>query len=467
MSKQGKTKKELIGEIEELRTRLEEAEEALRVIRSGEVDALVISGANGEQLYTLQGAEHPYRVMVETMNEGTATLTDDGIVLYCNRRLAEILKTPLEAIIGSSILRFVMSDHVDMFEALLEQGKKGNNKGEVTLQCEDGTLTPVQLSMSALHDIEGVCVVVTDLTEQKRNEEIVSAEQLARSILDQVAEAVVVCDTEGRITRASQEAHQLCGRNPLLQPFETAFPIRVEGKEYSRDLLSTVLGGETFQGVEVNLECPSPTCPDTGWITSLIISAAPLRDAQNEVAGCVFSLTNITERKQAEEKLNTHARWQAVVAELGLRALAGADLSTLMNEAVSLVSQTLNVEYCKVLELLPDGNALLLLAGVGWKEGYVGHAIVGAKLDSQAGYTLFSKEPIIVEDLRTERRFSGPPLLHDHGVVSGISVIIHGPERPFGVMGAHTARQCKFTRDDTYFLQAVANVLAEAIQRKR
>lgn len=171
--------------------------------------------------------------------------------------------------------------------------------------------------------------------------------------------------------------------------------------------------------------------------------------------------------RNVEEELRVRARQQAAVAELGLRALAGIDLTALLDEAVERVADTLQVEYSKVLELLPDGDALLLRAGVGWQAGLVGQATVSAGLGSQAGYTLVSHEPVIVEDLSAETRFSGPPLLHDHGVVSGISVIIQGEGRPFGVMGAHTTSRRTFTPDDIHFLQAIANVLAEAIQRKR
>jgi PAS domain S-box-containing protein len=119
------------------------------------------------------------------------------------------------------------------------------------------------------------------------------------------------------------------------------------------------------------------------------------------------------------------------------------------------------------LELLPDGTALRLQAGVGWKDGSLGSATVGAGTDSQAGYTLRANEPVIVQDLRTETRFTGPPLLHDHRVVSGLSVIIQVQGRPFGVLGAHTTRRRTFTQDDVHFLQAVANVLAMAIERQR
>ncbi|MBI3668844.1 MAG: PAS domain S-box protein [Acidobacteria bacterium] len=176
---------------------------------------------------------------------------------------------------------------------------------------------------------------------------------------------------------------------------------------------------------------------------------------------------DITERLRAQRELEVRARQQTAVAELGQHALRGTALTALMEDAVRIMAQTLRVEYCKILELLPDGSALLLRAGVGWQEGLVGQATVGTGMDSQAGYTLASNGPVIVEDLRTDTRFSGPALLHEHGVVSGMSVIIPGPERPFGVLGAHTRSKWTFTPQDTDFLQAVANVLATASERKR
>jgi PAS domain S-box-containing protein len=169
----------------------------------------------------------------------------------------------------------------------------------------------------------------------------------------------------------------------------------------------------------------------------------------------------------SEERLKARARQQQAVATLGQRALAETELQTLMDEAVVVVAAVLDVEYCEVLELLPDGSNLLLRAGVGWDKGLVGQATVGASVDSQAGYTLASGEPVCVQHLRSETRFSGPPLLHEHGVVSGMSVIVGGSERPFGVLGAYTKQRRTFTTDDTNFLQAVANVLATTVERRR
>ncbi len=167
------------------------------------------------------------------------------------------------------------------------------------------------------------------------------------------------------------------------------------------------------------------------------------------------------------ERLRRREQQQAVVAELGLRALGGADLHELFDEAARRLAATLDVEFAKILEQLPDKRRLQLRAGVGWRPGLVGEATLGTDRGSQAGYTLRSGSPVVVTDLATETRFTGAALLLDHGVVSGMSVIIEGRSAHWGVLGAHTSRRRRFTEDDIHFLQAVANVLADAIERQR
>lgn len=115
------SQEKLLAEIEELRIRLQEAEDTLEAIRSGSVDALVVSLPGGEQIFTLQGAEHPYRVLVETMNEGAATLATDGTILYCNRRLSTMLQVPLEKLIGSRLESYVTPAYHPLFAARLKK----------------------------------------------------------------------------------------------------------------------------------------------------------------------------------------------------------------------------------------------------------------------------------------------------------------------------------------------------------
>ena len=129
MNKSDRTRQQLLDELQELTSRMMEAEETLRAILSGEVDGLVVSTAEGDRVFTLSGADHPYRVMVETMNEGAVTLAADGTILFCNQRFADIVKGSLEKVMGSSIYQYISSTDLPLFKALLEQGLKGTARG--------------------------------------------------------------------------------------------------------------------------------------------------------------------------------------------------------------------------------------------------------------------------------------------------------------------------------------------------
>lgn len=320
----GETHGERIGYVEELSARLEEAEETLRAIRSGEVDALVVTVPGGEQVFTLQGAEHPYRLLVEAISEGAVTISPDGTILYCNRSFAAMLKTSLEQLLGSDFLNFTSPADAPVFKRLLEQGLKGSGKEEMMLQVSDGTQVSAYLSIHPLRlgDIWAACMVVTDLTEQKRLEEVVRAEKLARSILEQASEAIVVCDTEGRIIRASRQAHRLSARNLSAETFENVFPLRRDsdatvaqteqaGRDgSSRSPLSVALAGEVILGHEVIFD------RHDGRSFNLLLNAGPLFDTDHEILGCVVTLTDVTKRKRAEEQLRiAHEELERRVAE--------------------------------------------------------------------------------------------------------------------------------------------------------
>ena len=186
MIKKPTTQKQLLLELEDLRARLDEAEETLRAIRSGEVDALIVSGAGGEQLFTLKGADHSYRILIEDMNEGALTLTAEGVILYANRCFAEMLKMPLEKVVGSTIHTWVAPDRQRILQSLLRKGVDEKRREQLVLTASDGTLVPVYLSVSNLLINEmpdSFCLVATDLTEQKRSDAIAASEKLAQELL--------------------------------------------------------------------------------------------------------------------------------------------------------------------------------------------------------------------------------------------------------------------------------------------
>ena len=167
MQRDHRKQRELLQRIEALQTRLAEAEDVLRAIQTGEADAIVVLGAGGKRVFTLKGAEQPYRILVETMNEGTVTLLPDGTIAYSNRRFAETVRTPLEAVIGSSFSRFLAPPQEPGFKSLLKRAGKNGCKAELTILAGDGSSVPVQLSVRPLAERQspGFCVVVTDLTQ--------------------------------------------------------------------------------------------------------------------------------------------------------------------------------------------------------------------------------------------------------------------------------------------------------------
>ncbi|MGH6689201.1 MAG: ATP-binding protein [Gammaproteobacteria bacterium] len=171
-------------------------------------------------------------------------------------------------------------------------------------------------------------------------------------------------------------------------------------------------------------------------------------------------------RRLIEAELRTRASQQAAVTELGQLALAAADVASIKDHTVRSVVLTLGAEFCQLRELSADGSALVLTAGIGWKAGTIGSSISSSPLESQSGYTLLSNEPVVANDLRAEHRFRASSFLTEHGVVSGVTVLVRGRDKPLAVLGVHTSRERVFTRNDVDFMQAVANVLTSAIERK-
>jgi len=166
--------RDLKNQIEELKLRLSECQETLQAIQSGEVDALVVHGPSGAQVYTLKNAEQPYRVMVETMNEGAATLALDSTIYYCNHKLASLLNAPLNKIIGAQMSDFIIPAHVSAFQSVLQGGTPDIGRTEVELKSAKGASIPVLVSTQDLfvENIRMVSLIVTDLSEHKAKDEL-------------------------------------------------------------------------------------------------------------------------------------------------------------------------------------------------------------------------------------------------------------------------------------------------------
>lgn len=293
------------------------------------------------------------------------------------------------------------------------------------------------------------------------------SESHLREALENVKDlAILSVDSHGKIVGWNAGSERLFGYSEA----------EIIGQNFAKlftpeDCASGVPEHELIQAREINYS------PDDRWHlrkdgTRLFLSGAvrPLKDKNGEVLGFIKVARDLTARQRMQEQLQARLRQQAAVVQLGHLALSGADTQELMDQTMVLVTQTLGVELAKILELLPDGKKMRLRAGIGWKPGKVGHAQVGTGKESQAGFALASETPIISDDLRNENRFKVLDLLEEHGVHSSITVIIKGHSnsgQPYGVLGACSVPVRKFSQDDINFLQAIANVLATALDRNR
>ncbi len=185
-----------------LRAKLREAEQTLDAIRSGLVDALVVKGPKGVQIYTLSGADYIYRVIVETMHEGTATLDSDGTILFCNQQFARLVRLPMEEVRGKTITRFAAGPQRPVLVRILEKAQSGPVKQRLALRGEDGTKTHVQVAASPLKFDRSisVCLVVSDLTEleasarsiavlRKQQQALEQSELALRRMTDELAQS--------------------------------------------------------------------------------------------------------------------------------------------------------------------------------------------------------------------------------------------------------------------------------------
>ena len=164
---------QLLFRIEELENRLAESEQLIEAIKAGEVDAFAISSNNEAEIYTLQSGDYAYRVLIEEFGEGAVNLTEEGLIVYTNTYFYELIKLPYENVIGNSFFDFIHPDSKQTFNDLFALAMKGRSKGEINLLVNE-TVIPVYISLASLQPkLATVGIIISDLTEKKKNEEVI------------------------------------------------------------------------------------------------------------------------------------------------------------------------------------------------------------------------------------------------------------------------------------------------------
>jgi len=314
---------ELQREKEELRRQLAEAEEALAAIHAGEVDAIVVDGATGEQIFSLTGAETVYRLAVETMAEATINVCPDGTIIFCNARFSEFVRTPIEHLLGRDIARFVPAEDQEAFRTLLRTCCEQPIRELVVFCDPDSGRRAVYLSGTALATGEDVslCLVAADLSElessahqiellrqhqhwlEQAQTELRKSEQRWATTLASIGDAVIATDKIGKITFMNAAAEELTGwtmAEVAEQPVGTAFHIINEvTRQAVEDPVSKVL--ET--GLVVGLANHTLLVRKDGKEVPIDDSGAPIIDHLGKATGVVVVFHDISEKRRAEEEL--------------------------------------------------------------------------------------------------------------------------------------------------------------------
>jgi len=296
---------QLEKENEELRIRLEEAEESLRAIKAGEVDALVVSGPEGEQVFTLKDANRPYRMIFEEMEEGAVTLTETGLILYSNKQFAAMINIPLSKLIGSSIYTYLVSSQRVILEGLLSRGYKKVRKGEILFGKYPRNRKHALVSFRPLEiDSESLFIgVITDITQLKLAEE--DSIRLAAAI-EQAFNSVVISDLKGNILYANPACERLTGYDSRAIKEQT---LNMFGSHHGRKLIHFIR--EALEKEDVwRGRVSGRTKDDTSY--ELELTASAIRSSEGKVSHYIVIGQDITREIELQEQILHMQRLEAI-----------------------------------------------------------------------------------------------------------------------------------------------------------
>lgn len=302
------------------------------------------------------------------------------------------------------------------------------------------------------------------------NSSLLQTESQYHALFETLTQGVVFRDSTGKITAVNKAAEEILGvsESQLLGQLSVGLDrpcLKEDGTVLETEDHPSMVALRTRTEVRnMILRVPNFKKNEYRWITA---NAIPLFDANSKKITQVYvSFNDITEFKHSKELLDMRLRLQQAISALSQKALSKRPLTELFDNATEQLARILNVEYTNIVQMLPDKDEVIFRAGYGWEQNVqIDRTTAPMGNKSLAGYTLSSKRPVILKNLLKETRFNKPKLLLQHHITSGMCVILHKNNGPYGALCIFSRQRRNFTTDDISYLQSIANILSFAIQQ--
>ena len=417
-----------------------------------------------EALEGREAAGRRFAAMIEKITDGISLLGPDGTVMWQSPSALRLFGYTSEEVLGNTGFAYVHPEDAaqltPVFADLMAHPGK-SLVAEFRILHKDGSwrwMEAVGTNLLDDPDLHAVVMNYRDITE--RNEALDQI-RFQASLLSQVRNAVIAIDREFRVVYWNEFATAMYGWKPaeVYGKAVTSVGFTSDSPETTERLLKTVAETGHWAGERNVVRKDGGTFPVDLTLTAL-------RDRAGSLIGYVGVSSDVTERVRSRQELETRAQQHAAIAALGQRALVEPLMPALLSGAVEALARTLKVSHAAILEVLPEADAVSLRAKVGW-DLPLGTRIPNPSQDGWVGFALASGRPVVTAEMATETRFQVPPLITDRGIQSGVTVVIPGDEGPFGLLAVHSVEARAFSSDDVYFCEAVASLVANALERRR